>query len=288
MMTSILPLNLTGELGLQQYWKEVQKFPLLSNQEEYNLAQNYRQTGNIEAAHKLVTSHLRYVVKVALKYRGYGLPMNEIIAEGNIGLMQAVKKFDPTKGFRLATYAIWWIKATMQEYILKSWSLVRIGTTINQKKLFFNLKKLKAKIQENDQIYLSDAQTETISKQLNVTPKEVVSMEQRLIGDSSLNAPIKNIEGNNLELQDTIADVCDNQEILLLQKDEQTQKHNLLEKAIATLKEREQAIIRARRLQDPPATLESLSMEFSVSRERIRQIEERAFEKLQKYLIEYK
>lgn len=280
----MLTLNTSEELGLQQYYREVQTFPILSNEEEYVMAKCYQQTGDIKAAHKLVTSHLRYVVKIAFKYKGYGLPMSEIIAEGNIGLMQAVKKFNPDKGFRLVTYAVWWIKAFMQEYILRSWSLVRIGTTVNQKKLFFNLKKLKNKILSNGQNHLTPEHALEISNNLNVSIKDIASMEERMMGDSSLNAPIRQAEGKAIEAQELLTDNNMSQELTLIEKDEATHRHNLLEEALSNLQEREQYILRARRLSEPVQTLEVLADKFKVSRERIRQIEQRAFEKLQQYM----
>ncbi len=257
---------------------------MLDAEEEYMLAKNWRDNGNLEAAHKLVTSHLRLVAKIAMGYRGYGLPVNELISEGNIGLMQAVKKFDPDKGFRLATYAMWWIKAAIQEYVLRSWSLVKMGTTTAQKKLFFNLKKLKHQIAPNQDGDLKDDQVKEISKRLDVESHEVVNMNRRMMGqEKSLNDPIKSGEAD--EWQDWLIDDRLDQELIVSQKQEYDDKRELLESAMKILNEREKEIITARRLSEEPETLEDLSKKYKISRERIRQIETKAFEKLQKSMI---
>ncbi len=273
--------------GLSIYLSQIKKFPMLDAEEEYMLAKNWREHGNLKSAHKLVTSHLRLVAKIAMGYRGYGLPMNEIISEGNIGLMQAVKKFDPNKGFRLATYAMWWIKASIQEYVLRSWSLVKMGTTTAQKKLFFNLKKLKNQIAPNQDGDLKDNQVKEISERLNVDAKEVVNMNRRMMGqEKSLNDPIK--EGDGSEWQDWIVDERLDQELITAQKQELDDKKDLLYKSIGILNTREQDILKARRLAESPETLDELSKKFKISRERIRQIETKAFEKLQKAMINSK
>ena len=270
--------------GLSVYLSQIKKFPMLDAEEEYMLAKNWRENGNLQSAHKLVTSHLRLVAKIAMGYRGYGLPINELISEGNIGLMQAVKKFDPDKGFRLATYAMWWIKASIQEYVLRSWSLVKMGTTTAQKKLFFNLKKLKNQIAPNQDGDLKDDQVKEISKRLDVDSEEVINMNRRMMGqEKSLNDPIKS--GESEEWQDWLVDNSLDQELLVSQKQEYNDKKELLESAMKILNEREKEIITARRLTENPVTLEQLSKKFRISRERIRQIETKAFEKLQKSMI---
>jgi len=270
--------------GLSLYLAQIKKFPMLDAEEEYMLAKNWKERGNLKAAHKLVTSHLRLVSKIAMGYRGYGLPVNELISEGNIGLMQAVKKFDPDRGFRLATYAMWWIKAAIQEYVLKSWSLAKMGTTTAQKKLFFNLKKLKNQIAPNQDGDLRDEHVEEISKRLDVNSSEVVNMNRRLMGhEKSLNDPIK--AGETDEWQDWLIDDHLDQELIVSQKQEFDDKKELLYQAMTILNEREKEILEARRLTDNPKTLEELSKKYKVSRERIRQIETKAFEKLQKSMI---
>ena len=280
-----LPIASSG--GLSIYLAQIKKFPMLDAEEEYMLAKNWRDNGNLKSAHKLVTSHLRLVAKIAMGYRGYGLPVNELISEGNIGLMQAVKKFDPDKGFRLATYAMWWIKAAIQEYVLKSWSLVKMGTTTAQKKLFFNLKKIKNQIAPNQNGDLRDNQVKEISDRLDVDSKEVINMNRRMMGqEKSLNDPIKS--GESEEWQDWLVDENLDQELLISQKQEYQDKKELLYKAINILDEREKEIIVSRRLTENPKTLEDLSKKFKISRERIRQIETKAFEKLQKSMINAK
>ena len=270
--------------GLSLYLAQIKKFPMLDAEEEYMLAKNWRENGNLQSAHKLVTSHLRLVAKIAMGYRGYGLPVNELISEGNIGLMQAVKKFDPEKGFRLATYAMWWIKASIQEYVLRSWSLVKMGTTTAQKKLFFNLKKLKNQIAPGQEGDLKDEQVDEISKRLDVNSEEVVNMNRRMMGqEKSLNDPIKS--GETDEWQDWLIDDSLDQELIVSQKQEYDDKKELLNDAMKILNEREKEIINARRLSENPKTLEELSKKYKISRERIRQIETKAFEKLQKSMI---
>ena len=270
--------------GLSLYLAQIKKFPMLDAEEEYMLAKNWRERGNLKAAHKLVTSHLRLVAKIAMGYRGYGLPVNELISEGHIGLMQAVKKFDPERGFRLATYAMWWIKAAIQEYVLKSWSLVKMGTTTAQKKLFFNLKKLKNQIAPNQEGDLRNEQVNEISKRLDVESYEVVNMNRRLMGrEKSLNDPIK--AGETDEWQDWLVDDHLDQELIMSQKQEFDDKKELLNEAMTILNDREKEILEARRLTENPKTLEELSQKYKISRERIRQIETKAFEKLQKNMI---
>ena len=270
--------------GLSLYLAQIKKFPMLDVEEEYMLAKNWKERGNLKAAHKLVTSHLRLVAKIAMGYRGYGLPVNELISEGNIGLMQAVKKFDPDKGFRLATYAMWWIKAAIQEYVLKSWSLVKMGTTTAQKKLFFNLKKLKNQIAPNQEGDLRDEHVDEISKRLDVNSYEVVNMNRRLMGhEKSLNDPIK--AGETDEWQDWLIDDRLDQELIMSQKQEFNDKKELLYEAMTILNDREKEILKERRLAENPKTLEELSQKYKISRERIRQIETKAFEKLQKNMI---
>ena len=280
---SNLPIPSVG--GLSIYLAQIKKFPMLDAEEEYMLAKNWRENGNLKSAHKLVTSHLRLVAKIAMGYRGYGLPVNELISEGNLGLMQAVKKFDPDKGFRLATYAMWWIKAAIQEYVLRSWSLVKMGTTTAQKKLFFNLKKIKNQIAPGQEGDLKDEQVSEISKRLDVESHEVVNMNRRMMGqEKSLNDPIKSGESND-EWQDWLVDDSLDQELIISQKQEYDDKRELLESAMKILNEREKEIITARRLSEEPKTLEVLSKKYKISRERIRQIETKAFEKLQKTMI---
>ncbi len=270
--------------GLSVYLAQIKKFPMLDAEEEYMLAKNWKDNGNLQSAHKLVTSHLRLVAKIAMGYRGYGLPVNELISEGNIGLMQAVKKFDPDKGFRLATYAMWWIKAAIQEYVLRSWSLVKMGTTSAQKKLFFNLKKIKNQIAPDQSGDLRDEQVKEISKRLDVDSGEVVNMNRRMMGqEKSLNDPIKS--GETDEWQDWLVDESLDQELLISQQQEYNDKKELLKSAMQILNEREKEIIIARRLSENPSTLEDLSKKYKISRERIRQIETKAFEKLQKSMI---
>ena len=270
--------------GLSLYLTQSKKFPMLDAEEEYMLAKSWKDRGNLKAAHKLVTSHLRLVAKIAMGYRGYGLPVNELISEGNIGLMQAVKKFDPDRGFRLATYAMWWIKAAIQEYVLKSWSLVKMGTTSAQKKLFFNLKKLKNQIAPSQEGDLRDEHVEEISKRLDVSSHEVINMNRRLMGhEKSLNDPIK--AGETDEWQDWLVDDRLDQELIVSQKQEFDDKKELLYEAMRILNDREKEILKARRLTDNPKTLEELSQTDKISRERIRQIETKAFEKLQKSKI---
>ncbi|MEO1241757.1 MAG: RNA polymerase sigma factor RpoH [Pseudomonadota bacterium] len=275
---------LTPEGSLSRYLSEIRKFPMLEKNEEYMLAKRFAEHEDPEAAQKLITSHLRLVAKIAMGYRGYGLPIGEVISEGNVGLMQAVKKFDPEKGFRLATYAMWWIRASIQEYVLRSWSLVKIGTTAAQKKLFFNLRKIKGQIEAVDEGDLHPDQVEHIATKLGVTHDDVISMNRRMSGgEASLNAPMsKDAEGGG-EWQDWLVDEnAVNPEAKLANEDEYDMRMGLLEQALATLNEREQHILTERRLKDNPATLEELSQVYNVSRERVRQIEVRAFEKLQK------
>ena len=279
---SNLPVPTIG--GLSLYLSQIKKFPMLDAEEEYMLAKNWRESGNLKSAHKLVTSHLRLVAKIAMGYRGYGLPVNELISEGNIGLMQAVKKFDPEKGFRLATYAMWWIKASIQEYVLRSWSLVKMGTTTAQKKLFFNLKKLKNQIAPGQEGDLRNEHVDEISKRLDVKSEEVVNMNRRMMGhEKSLNDPIKS--GETDEWQDWLVDNKMDQELALSQKQEYNDKKDLLYDAIKILNDREKEILEERRLTENPKTLDELSKKYKISRERIRQIETKAFEKLQKSMI---
>ena len=274
---------LSNEGGLSAYLAQIKKFPMLDAEEEYLLAINWKNTGNIKAAEKLVTSHLRLVAKIAMGYKGYGLPVSEMISEGNIGLMQAVKKFKPEKGFRLATYAMWWIKASIQEYILRSWSLVKIGTTTAQKKLFFNLKKIKNQISPRSEGDLKNEHVKEIADKLDVSEDEVVSMNRRLAGkEFSLNAPI-NEDGD--EWQDWLVDKELDQDLKFAQKQEMEQRKDLLQDSIKILNDREKEILYSRRLTDEPITLEDLSKKFKISRERIRQIENKAFEKLQKHML---
>jgi RNA polymerase sigma-32 factor len=271
---------LSTESGLARYLAEIRKFPMLEPQEEYMLAQRYREHEDRDAAHKLVTSHLRLVAKIAMGYRGYGLPIAEVVSEGNVGLMQAVKRFEPEKGFRLATYAMWWIKASIQEYILRSWSLVKMGTTANQKKLFFNLRKAKSKISALEDGDLRPDQVQIIAKRLGVTEQDVIDMNRRLGGDASLNAPIRD-DGDPGEWQDWLVDTSPNAEAMLAESEEFDHRRDALSSAMKVLNARERRIFEARRLAEEPMTLEDLAAEFGVSRERVRQIEVRAFEKVQ-------
>ena len=280
-MAQTLPSIVSGEGGLSRYLEEIRRFPMLLPEEEYMLAKRYSEHEDTAAAHKMVTSHLRLVAKIAMGYRGYGLPIGEVISEGNVGLMQAVKKFEPERGFRLATYAMWWIKASIQEYILRSWSLVKMGTTANQKRLFFNLRKVKSKIQALDDGDLNPEQVHEIATRLNVSEAEVVSMNRRLSGDASLNAPIRASEGESGEWQDWLVDGSSNQEEMLVEQDELENRRTMLAGALDVLNDRERRIFEARRLAEDPMTLEELSGEFDISRERVRQIEVRAFEKVQ-------
>jgi RNA polymerase sigma-32 factor len=271
----------SAESGLTRYIEEIRRVPMLEPQDEYVLAKRWREHGDRDAAHKLVNSHLRLVAKIAMGYRGYGLPISEVISEGNVGLMQGVKRFEPEKGFRLATYAMWWIKAAIQEYILRSWSLVKMGTTANQKKLFFNLRKAKSKISVLDGGDLRPDQVKLIAKRLGVTEQDVVDMNRRLGGDVSLNAPIRD-DGDSGEWQDWLVDEVSDQETRLVEDEESDNRRKALGEALSVLNERERRIFEARRLADDPITLEDLAAEFGVSRERVRQIEVRAFEKVQK------
>jgi len=277
-MATALPV-LANEGGLSRYLDEIRKFPMLEPSEEYMLAKRWREHGDRDAAHKLVTSHLRLVAKIAMGYRGYGLPISEVVSEGNVGLMQAVKRFEPEKGFRLATYAMWWIKAAIQEYILRSWSLVKMGTTANQKKLFFNLRKAKSRISAYEEGDLRPDQVKQIATQLGVTEQDVVDMNRRLGGDASLNAPLRE-EGEG-EWQDWLVDDSASQESILAAEEEGQNRLTALRSALSVLNPRERRIFEARRLAEDPITLEELSTEFGVSRERVRQIEVRAFEKVQ-------
>ena len=275
--------TLSNEGGLASYLAQIKKFPMLDAEEEYMLAKNWKTTGNLKSAEKLVTSHLRLVAKIAMGYKGYGLPVNEMISEGNVGLMKAVKKFAPEKGFRLATYAMWWIKASIQEYILRSWSLVKIGTTTAQKKLFFNLKKIKNQLAPRSEGDLRDEHVSEIARKLDVKKEEVVSMNRRLSGkEHSLNAPIGE-DGD--EWQDWLVDKEMDQELKFAHKEEMDQRKDLLTDSIKILNDREKEILYARRLNDEPTTLENLSKKYKISRERIRQIENKAFEKVQKHML---
>ena len=282
-ITSYLPsINVEGSLS--SYLTQIKKFPMLSAEEEYMLGKSWKDRGDLKSAQKLITSHLRLVAKIAMGYRGYGLPVSEIVSEGNIGLMQAVKKFEPEKGFRLATYAMWWIKASIQEYILRSWSLVKMGTTAAQKKLFFNLKKIKNQIAPNNTGDLKIEHVDEISKRLNVKKEEVVSMNRRLLGkEKSLNDPIK--EGDGTEWQDWIVDNKPDQELKLSHEQEFIKKKKLMDNSMSILNPREKEILTARRLSEDIPTLEDLSKKYKVSRERVRQIETKAFEKLQKAML---
>ena len=267
--------------GLTRYLEEIRQFPMLEPQQEYMLAKSWREHGDRDAAHQLVTSHLRLVARIAMGYRGYGLPIGEVISEGNVGLMQAVKRFDPDKGFRLATYAMWWIRAAIQEYILRSWSLVKMGTTAAQKKLFFNLRKIKGQLKALEEGDLRPDQVKLIATRLGVTEEDVVSMNRRLAGDSSLNAPVRN-DAESGEWQDWLVDDTMDQETALAESEERDNRRGMLNDALKGLNARERRVFEARRLAEDPLTLEELSAEFGVSRERIRQIEVRAFEKVQK------
>ena len=271
---------IAAEGGLARYFEEIRRFPMLEPREEFMLAKRWREHGDRDAAHKLVTSHLRLVARIAMGYRGYGLPISEVISEGNVGLMQAVKRFDPDKGFRLATYAMWWIKAAIQEYILRSWSLVKMGTTANQKKLFFNLRKAKRRISALEEGDLRPDQVKLISKRLSVTEQEVVDMNRRLGGDVSLNASVRQ-EDDAGEWQDWLVDESASQEENLVSSEEAWNRHEALTRSLSVLNDRERRIFEARRLAEEPPTLEELAGEFGISRERVRQIEVRAFEKVQ-------
>ena len=279
MAQSNLPV-LSSEGGLSRYLQEIRKFPMLEPDEEYMLAKRYKEHADPGAAQKLITSHLRLVAKIAMGYRGYGLPISEVISEGNVGLMHAVKRFEPEKGFRLATYAMWWIRAAIQEYVLRSWSLVKIGTTAAQKRLFFNLRKVKGQIAALDDGSLHPDQIKQIATTLKVTEADVVSMNSRLSGDASLNSPMRADEGSS-EWQDWLVDDTPDQETALGETEEFSERMGMLNSAMDVLNERERAIFQARRLQDNPSTLEELAQQYDVSRERIRQIEVRAFEKVQ-------
>ena len=282
-INSNLP-SIALEGSLSSYLTQIKKFPMLSAAEEYMLARSWKNRGDLKSAQKLITSHLRLVAKIAMGYRGYGLPVSEMVSEGNIGLMQAVKKFEPERGFRLATYAMWWIKASIQEYILRSWSLVKMGTTSAQKKLFFNLKKIKNQLSINNKGDLNTEHIEEISKRLNVKKEEVVSMNRRLLGkEKSLNAPIK--DGDGTEWQDWLVDEKIDQELKLSQQQEFNQRKNLMHDSMNILNLREREILTARRLSEEVVTLEDLSKKYKISRERIRQIETKAFEKLQKTML---
>ena len=287
MTTKTINLNFPSiaiDGGLANYLTQIKKFPILSPEEEYMLAKRWKKRGDLKSAQKLITSHLRLVAKIAMGYRGYGLPVNEIISEGNIGLMQAVKKFEPEKGFKLATYAMWWIKASIQEYVLRSWSLVKMGTTSAQKKLFFNLKKIKNQLAPNNSGDLNIEHVKEISKRLNVKQEEVVSMNRRLLGkEKSLNDPIK--DGNDGEWQDWIVDDKIDQELKFSNQQELTQRKKLMDNSMNILNPREKEILTARKLSDEIATLEDLSKKYKISRERVRQIETKAFEKLQKAIL---
>ena len=281
MATKALPTISAGSGGLARYLEEIRRFPMLEPNEEYMLAKRWQEHQDAEAAQKLVTSHLRLVARIAMGYRGYGLPIGEVISEGNVGLMQAVKRFEPDKGFRLATYAMWWIRASIQEYILRSWSLVKMGTTAAQKKLFFNLRRVKGQIQALEEGDLKPEHVKEIAKKLGVSEADVISMNRRLSGDAPLNAPVR-ADQESGEWQDWLVDETPNQEERLAESEELSRRKAYLADAMSTLNDRERRVFEARRLQDDPATLEDLSAEFGVSRERIRQIEVRAFEKIQK------
>jgi RNA polymerase sigma-32 factor len=281
MATKTLPTIAGGSVGLARYLEEIRRFPMLEPDEEYMLAKRWQEHGDSEAAQRLVTSHLRLVARIAMGYRGYGLPIGEVISEGNVGLMQAVKRFDPDKGFRLATYAMWWIRASIQEYILRSWSLVKMGTTAAQKKLFFNLRRAKGQLQALEEGDLRPEHVATIARRLGVPEEDVISMNRRLGGDASLNAPLR-ADTEAGEWQDWLVDEGPDQEERLVESEELGHRRSYLAKALTTLNDRERRIFEARRLAEEPATLEDLSAEFGVSRERIRQIEVRAFEKVQK------
>ncbi len=280
-MATVPSVVVSPEGNLQRYLQEIRKFPMLEAEEEYMLAKRWVEHEDTEAAHRLVTSHLRLVAKIAMGYRGYGLPLAELISEGNVGLMQAVKRFDPERGFRLATYAMWWIRASIQEYILHSWSLVKMGTTAAQKKLFFNLRRLKGQLRAIDEGDMSPENVKKIATTLDVSEDDVVSMNRRLSGaDHSLNAPLR--QDGDGEWQDWLEDDSDNQEVMIAEAEELDKRRALLLEAMETLNERERHILTERRLKDEPTTLEELSKVYGISRERVRQIEVRAFEKLQK------
>ena len=275
--------SLTPEGNLSRYLQDIRKFPMLEHDEEFMLAKSWQEHGDVDAAHKLVTSHLRLVAKIAMGYRGYGLPVAEMISEGNVGLMQAVKKFDPDKGFRLATYAMWWIRASIQEYILHSWSLVKMGTTAAQKKLFFNLRRMKGQLRALEEGDMSPENVEKIAETLNVSEQEVINMNRRLAGpDSSLNAPLRNDGEGDGEWMDWLVDESASQETELAEQDELEMRRGLLTEAMKSLNDRERHILTERRLKEDPVTLEDLSQVYGISRERVRQIEVRAFEKLQR------
>ncbi|MFG1464060.1 RNA polymerase sigma factor RpoH [Xanthobacter sp. DSM 24535] len=276
----------SAEGGLTRYLEEIRRFPMLEPQQEYMLAKSWREHGDRDAAHKLVTSHLRLVAKIAMGYRGYGLPISEVISEGNVGLMQAVKRFEPEKGFRLATYAMWWIRASIQEYILRSWSLVKMGTTAAQKKLFFNLRKAKSQISALEEGDLRPDQVKHIATKLGVTEQDVVDMNRRLSGDASLNAPLREEGEGGGEWQDWLVDDHLDQESVFAESEEMANRRGALAGALNVLNERERRIFEARRLSEDPVTLEELATEFGVSRERVRQIEVRAFEKVQKAVVD--
>ena len=280
MATKSLPALAGGSAGLSRYLAEIRKFPMLEPDEEYMLAKAWREHADSAAAQKLITSHLRLVARIAMGYRGYGLPIGEVVQEGNVGLMQAVKKFEPDRGFRLATYAMWWIRASIQEYILRSWSLVKMGTTAAQKKLFFNLRRAKSQLQALEEGDLKPEHVKAIAKKLAVPEADVVSMNRRLSGDASLNAPVR-ADSEIGEWQDWLVDDTPDQEERLVESEELNHRKGMLAKALGTLSDRERRIFEARRLTEDPVTLEDLSTEFNVSRERIRQIEVRAFEKVQ-------
>ena len=281
MASRALPTIAAGSGGLSRYLEEIRRFPMLEPDEEYMLARSWQEHGDTDAAQKLVTSHLRLVAKIAMGYRGYGLPIGEVVSEGNVGLMQAVKRFDPEKGFRLATYAMWWIRASIQEYVLRSWSLVKMGTTASQKKLFFNLRRTKGQLQALEDGDLSPENVDAIATKLGVSKDDVVSMNRRLSGDASLNAPLR-ADTETGEWQDWLVDDTPDQEQLLGESEELERRRDYLTAAMSGLNDREKRIFQARRLSEDPLTLEALSEEFGVSRERIRQIEVRAFEKVQK------
>jgi RNA polymerase sigma-32 factor len=282
MATRALPTLAGGSVGLARYLDEIRRFPMLEPNEEYMLAKRWREHTDSDAAERLVTSHLRLVARIAMGYRGYGLPIGEVISEGNVGLMQAVKRFEPDKGFRLATYAMWWIRASIQEYILRSWSLVKMGTTAAQKKLFFNLRRTKGQLQALEEGDLKPEHVKAIATKLGVPEEDVISMNRRLAGDSSLNAPVRNDAEGGGEWQDWLVDDTPDQGERFAESEELDQRRAYLSKAMSSLNDRERRIFEARRLAEDPATLEDLSSEFGVSRERIRQIEVRAFEKVQK------
>ncbi|QBR71379.1 RNA polymerase sigma factor RpoH [Beijerinckiaceae bacterium] len=277
-MSAALPM-ISGESGLARYLNQIRRFPMLEPQEEYMLAKRWREHEDPDAAHKLVTSHLRLVAKIAMGYRGYGLPISEVVSEGNVGLMQAVKRFEPDKGFRLATYAMWWIRASIQEYILRSWSLVKMGTTASQKKLFFNLRRAKSQISALEEGDLRPDQVKTIAHRLGVSERDVIDMNRRMSGDASLNSPLR--DESEGEWQDWLVDDNVSQEHSLVEREESDNRLGALQTALSVLNPRERRIFEARRLADDPMTLEALSDEFDISRERVRQIEVRAFEKIQ-------